>query len=457
MSDSPSDMDHPWAARPEYSTTNDSVELNRLRALPLLAYERERDEAAKRLGIKRVSVLDLLVRGNGSGGKGKAGQGRPLEFRDVAPSSGPVDGAFLLEKLAGAIRSYVVLRECEADAAALWVIGTYAMASWTIFARLLIIAPTENCGKSTLLDVLSRLAYRALWASGITAAPLYRTIELARPTLLLDEADTYARDDERLRGVLDAGHHRDGAVLRCVGDDHEPRQFSVWAALALGAIGRLPRTVESRSIIIRLRRKRPDERVESLRNQSKKLDHLAPMAARWAQDHADELAAADPVMPNAITNRVADNWAPLFAIADLAGGGWAERARRAAAELSRSGEDSVSPGVQLLGDLRELFDAEPNDALFTAEILAELVKRDDRPWSEFRKGQPITARQLAALLKPFEVTTNRAVRRGVQVNKGYRRADLEDAWGRYCPNGSVTGLQMADSVAFGDIGSVTSK
>jgi putative DNA primase/helicase len=136
------------------------------------------------------------------------------------------------------------------------------------FPRLFITAPEKGCGKTTLLDVLSSLVPRPLSAANIKAAPLFRVIELARPTLLLDEADTYAHSDGDLRSVLDAGHHRDGAVLRCVGDDHEPRQFSAWARVALAAIGRLPGTIEDRSIIIRLRRRRLDEAAAILAGRS---------------------------------------------------------------------------------------------------------------------------------------------------------------------------------------------
>jgi hypothetical protein len=50
------------------------------------------------------------------------------------------------------------------------------------------------------------------------------------------EADTYARDNEDLRGVMDAGHRRDSAVIRTVGEDHEPRQFSAWAPVTLAEI-----------------------------------------------------------------------------------------------------------------------------------------------------------------------------------------------------------------------------
>jgi hypothetical protein len=92
--------------------------------------------------------------------------------------------------------------------------------------------------------------------------PHYRGLP---PTLLLDEGDTYLRHNEDLRGVIDAGHQRNGAVIRTVGEDHEPRRFSVFAPVVIAAIGDLPATIEDRSIKIPMRRRRPDEQVESLR------------------------------------------------------------------------------------------------------------------------------------------------------------------------------------------------
>jgi putative DNA primase/helicase len=143
--------------------------------------------------------------------------------------------------------------------------------------------------------------------------------------------------------VLDAGDRRDGAVIRLVGDSHEPRQFSVWALVALAAIGRLPGTIEDRSIIVTLRRRRPDEEIASLRRgRALELEALARKAVRWAADHPEDIASADPEMPAGIHNRAADNWHPLLVIADLAGGEWPERARQTAIELSREGGDSES-------------------------------------------------------------------------------------------------------------------
>jgi putative DNA primase/helicase len=316
-------------------------------------------------------------------------------------------------------------------------------------------APEKGCGKSTVLDVLSRLVSRPLGASNITAAALFRVIEAARPTLLLDEADAYARDNEDLRSVLDAGHRRDGAVIRTVGDDHEPCQFSVWAPVALAAIGHLPGTVEDRSIRITMRRRRPEESIEPLRlDRAGHLEQLARMAARWAADHAAALAAADPAMPAAIVNRAADNWRPLLAVADLAGGAWPQRARKAATELSIDGEDSMSAGVLLLTDLRELFAGEGSGVLFTREILKALHADETRPWPEFRSGKPITERQLAALLKPHKIKP-KTVRRGIETEKGYRLEWFADAFARYLPPRSVTASQSSNSAGFEPVPSVT--
>jgi putative DNA primase/helicase len=369
-----------------------------------------------------------------------------------------VDGAALLDEVTSAIHRYVVLRPHEADAVALWVLAVHAFNAWHIFPRLLVTAPEMRCGKTTLLDLLLRLVPRPLGASNVTAAALFRTIEAARPTFLLDEADAWARHNEDLRSIIDGGHKRDASVVRTVGDNHEPRQFSLWAPMALAAIGHLARTIADRAIIIRLRRRRPDEPIESLRlYRTGKLDILGRKAARWAVDNAAALAAADPPMPDGIYSRDADNWCPLLAVADLASGGWPARAREAAVTLTHAGtDDNDSTRELLLADLRELFAAEQSGVLFTAEILAALHKDETRPWAEYGKARkPITDVQLAALLKPYGIRP-KTVRRGIRTDKGYRREWLEDTFARYLPAfPAVTPSQMRDSAALGDSPAVT--
>lgn len=426
------------------------IEIEALAALSAPSYEAERGPVAERLGM-RVSALDRLVdaerRRNGAIAAAP-GQGRPLNLADPEPWPEPVDGAALLNEMAHAIRSHVVLRPAEADAVALWAAGTHAMAAWGIYSRLFMTAPEKGCGKTTLLDVISRLVPRALSASNITAASLFRTIEAARPTLLLDEADAYCRDNENLRSVLDAGHRRDGAVIRVVGDDHEPRQFSAYAAVALAAIGRLPGTVEDRSIIIRLRRRRPDEPIAPLRlDRTGDLDQLCRRAARWAGDHAAALAEADPQMPPSVYNRAADNWRPLLAIAALAGGKWPQRAREAAAELT-SGGDEGGILTMLLADIRAIFATTETDRLASENLVAALVEMDERPWPEFRGGKPISAPQVARLLKPLGISSGSIRLADGRTPKGYHRRAFDDVFARYLSRQNATLPQPKDSAPF---------
>jgi hypothetical protein len=106
----------------------------------------------------------------------------------------------------------------------------------------------------------------------------------------------------------------------------------------------------------------PDEQVGSLRlDRVGVFVRIARIATRSARDHAATLSGADPEMPPLLYNRVADNWRPLFAVADAAGAEWPERARQAACKLIADGAtDESSMRAMLLADLRQLFDAEPS-------------------------------------------------------------------------------------------------
>jgi putative DNA primase/helicase len=102
--------------------------------------------------------------------------------------------------------------------------------------------------------VLYQLSCRPLAAANLTPAVAFRIIEAARPTLLIDETDTFVKENDKLGGVLNSGHTRATAfVIRCQGEDNQPRCFSTWAAIALAAIGKLPATLADRSIEIKLK------------------------------------------------------------------------------------------------------------------------------------------------------------------------------------------------------------
>lgn len=387
----------------------------------------------KKLGApaKLVDSAFAPLRGGGQGSL----QGETIELVTPEPWPEPVDGAALLDALQTAVRRYAVLGGHAVVAIALWIVHTHAFGVSWITPRLAITSPVKRCGKSLVLDLLDHLVAKALNVANVTAAAVFRGIERYRPTLLIDEADTFLGDKDDLRGILNSGHRRNGRVLRAVGEQNEVRAFSTFAPVAIAMIGRLPDTLADRSIPISMRRKKRDERVERFRSDRVgDLEELRSKAARWALDHWDALKAADPEVPSPLHDRERDNWRPLLAIADAAGGAWPATARDAATALSVSlaDEDEDSDGVVLLGDLRRIFDTEGEPVLFTILILVRLCDFEDRPWAEWRDHKALSSVQLARLLRPFGVKP-RQVRIGDKTSKGYERQWFEDAFSRYLP------------------------
>jgi Protein of unknown function (DUF3631) len=415
-----------------------------LAALPAIEYDRKREKVAKELGI-RVGTLDAEVDKLRPDQDTELRAGRALALPLPEPWPEPVNGAELLKALASAITRFVVIPWEGAVAVALWIMHAHALDASPISPRLAIKSPEKRCGKTTLLRVIRTLVPKPLSAANITAAAMFRTVEATRPTLLIDEADTFLSDNEELRGIINTGHGKEGQVVRLVaiGDDFEPRAFSTFCAVAIAAIGRLPGTVEDRSIAIPLRRKRADERVERFReDRPGELSVLARKAARWTEDHIEKLRTADPETPADLNDRGADNWRPLLAIADLAGPVWQDWARNAALSLSADATaDQDSIRTLLLADIRTAFDNSRADRMSSDDIVAFLEKLDDRPWSEFNRGKAITKAGLARLLKPFRILSTTIRLDGNRTAKGYYLSAFEDAFTRYLPAQIVTTSQ----------------
>jgi putative DNA primase/helicase len=405
-------------------------EISRLAKLGVLDYERERKQAAKQLDL-RAPVLDRVVAAerNLDGG---TKQGRALTLPEPDPWPEPVNGADLLDALSASIRAHVVMSAHAAVAAALWVPHTYLLDCFCISPRLAVTSPEKGCGKTTLLDVLSRLVMRPLPTTNATVAAIFRVVEMCRPTLSVDEADTFLPQNEELRGLLNSGHRQGGFALRTVGEDFEPRKFSTYSACAIALIGKLPATLADRSAAIELRRRRPDEPIEAFRlDRTGHLDQLARQAARWARDSADRIRAADPDIPAGVFNRGADNWRPLLTIADAAGGEWPARAREAITSAAAENAEQ-STRVNLLADIKKIFDEQKVDRLASAELVEALIAIEGRPWAEWRAGKAITTNGLARLLAPFGIKPD-TIRIGDRTPKGYQLAHFDDPFSRYLP------------------------
>jgi putative DNA primase/helicase len=364
--------------------------------------------------------------------RGQAKAGSRIALEEVEPWPEPVDGLELANEIRAVIRRHVVLDETASLAVALWAMLTWVYESSRVLPILAVSSPTPECGKTTLLELLGELVQRAVPGSNITPAATYRVIEAARPTLLIDEADTFLGGNDELRGVINSGHTRATAfVLRSVGDGakQEVRKFSTWCPKAIAVIRELPETITRRSIGIRLERKLPSEEVEYLAAGDGRYRGLRRRLARWAEDNEDAAGRKVDLLPM-LSNRRGDNWRSLLSIAEAIGGEWPQRAAAAATKLTGK-QDQDGIAALLLADIKAIFDGKEADALSSQELVAALTSLEDRPWPEWgRQRKPLTAPGLASQLRHFGIGPHQIWSDG-QNHRGYRKRQFERVWERY--------------------------
>jgi putative DNA primase/helicase len=405
-------------------------EVARLAKLSKLEYDRQREEAAERLGV-RVATLDKAVSEKRASADNDDGA---LPHWKVEPSPEPVDGAALLNNLRQVFRRFIFLPKGADIALPLWVLHAWTYDAGDISPFMVLVSPTKRCGKTNVLILLHYLTPRSELASNISAAALFRYIEEVRPTLLIDEADAFVKDNEELRGILNSGHTKTAAsVIRTVevNGQYKAQRFSTWAPKAIATIRALADTLEDRAVVVQLQRKPPGAKVERLRKRDNEwFAALRSKAARWAADNFDRLVDPDPDIPDALNDRAADNWRPLLAIAHLAGGEWPQLARQAGLTLSGEAHDRAI-GVELLKDIRLAFS--DDDAIRSIDLVAKLTADPERPWAEWKRGKPLSQKQLGGLLGPFGICSETISIPGMNDAKGYKRVRFEEAWAAYCP------------------------
>ncbi|HEY5710660.1 MAG TPA: DUF3631 domain-containing protein [Allosphingosinicella sp.] len=348
-----------------------------------------------------------------------------------------MSGAEILDAVQAFLGRFVAYPSPEAPVAhTLWIAHAHLMDSWESTPRLAFLSPEPGSGKTRALEISALLVPNPVEAVNVTPSYLFRRVGAGgetRPTILFDEIDTVfgprARENEEIRGMLNAGHRRGASAGRCAGRGRT-EEIQAYCAVAVAGLGKLPDTLLARSIVIPMRRRAPGERVEPYR---RRLHHtkghaLRALLAEWALSIRPQMNSFMPELPPGIADRDADLWESLIAVADAAGGPWPARARvTAVTAVTASRRDSPSLGIRLLHDLRAIFGEQ--DQLPTGTILASLHALEESPWGDLR-GKPLDAIGLARRLRPYEIRPTTFRELGVTI-KGYRRGDMTDAWSRY--------------------------
>ncbi|HUN43094.1 MAG TPA: DUF3631 domain-containing protein [Acetobacteraceae bacterium] len=395
--------------------------------------------------------------------------------------------ATALDAIKLVVRRQVWCSDAAADAIVLWIAGTYGYNAADVFPRLAITSEMRRCGKSTLLGTIAHLAFDSEMADNISPAAMFRMIAAKSMTLLIDELDSFGKEDSGLRNILNAGYARNGAVKRVEptpdGKSYVVTNFPCFAPVVIAGIGGLPDTVIDRSIVIRLQRA---PRADTSRQRHLRLRELVRYRVAVVPHllaHADAITAAIETgavnLPNGLNDRALDNWDALLAVAELAAGMWPARAMQAAAILSGTTDEPHGLVEKLLQDIREIVEAPRRHALNqwrewiaqgskqpwpgratqqqwpavirTCDLMQRLLEMTHRPWQEANRGRPITERWLADRLRGLGVAPDRGrvlpwgfdvngepaplaqgapARSKLPMARTYAIADLRAAWKR---------------------------
>ena len=367
----------------------------------------------------------------------------------VAIQTGGPPQVNVLDLVLRLIELHLALTPEQRMAKALWPLHSHVFGRYPVTPRLALLSPVRGCGKTTALILLEALTADPYRSDNVTAAAIYHTLGYREHTLLLDEGDNLGLlNNPTLRAVFNAGHRRGGAISRFISG--RPRKFSVFAPLAVAAIGMLPLPLMHRAVIINMQRHaKPDTPLEQLDEHDPRLAASRVEIRKWA---ATCTLAREPKMPPELHNRAADNWRPLLAIADDLGHGEDARAAAIAFSINRLDED---PGVILLTDIRTVFDTLGVDRITSAALVEALLAFEDSLWNDWRglrddrPARKLNQSELARLLRPFNIRphviwpANRVP--GDKSFRGYLRSQFEPAWAAYCSS-PVTPSQASNVI-----------
>jgi putative DNA primase/helicase len=384
-------------------------------------------------------------------------------FEPVTPHPEPVVIGELLAEIETVIKRHVVLSDAAATALAAWVLHTYVYELRDTVAYVAIESPEKRCGKTTLLSVLAAMANKPLIAANVTVGALFRAIDTCRPTLLIDEADTFLAGSSTMRGIINSGNTwRTAFVLRLSkskshqsrdregaegknptqaapspsslnGADSGLQRYSCWCPKVIAMIGKVPDTIADRSIIVPMARKL----VTEIRAPLAELNTASIKAKcmRFALDAGPNVARHEKIRGDGLNDRAADTFDPLYVIARMAGEGWEQKLHAAALALS-PGAGSKSAAAELLLDIHSIFILTGKKKMFTRTLL-EILREDDFAMKATALNYlALDECRLSEILRPYGVKSS-TIRIGKDVSRGYAAEDIADALARYVPKAEV--------------------
>ena len=387
----------------------------------------------------------------------------PRARESQPPKEAQIHGHQMLVSISEFLGRYLSCTGDQRTLLALWIVHSYCFRAAPVSPYLNIYSQEKQSGKTLCLELLRLLCAAPLYATGMSPAAVIQRFKNQKfkeakgdpgITLLLDDTHlTFGSSSpaRALQAVLLAGGRRNGFYSYVHGNavygmhPYAPKAFAGSAAL--------PAALVDLSIPIALAPKPAGSLVRRFKLEEARevAGPLRKALVQWAHDNLQSLERRfescypPDQFPSELSPRQQDCTEPLLVLADLIGGDWPFRVRRALVNVFTAQElEGQTGSLQLLFDVREAFQHSANpDRISTMDLLAFLHSLDDRAWNDWDDDGPLTAGDLSSLLRPFRISS-RTLRLSPEIRaKGFCRDDFAAAWKRFLPppNPGSTGVE----------------
>jgi hypothetical protein len=340
-------------------------------------------------------------------------------FDAPAPS-----GKSLLGKIAAIFVSYLYFADPRHyTLLPLWTLGTYVYSIFTHYGYLHLFSPTPRCGKTRGQELVHHLAFEATQPLNAPTPPVIRDYAAEGGTVQLDTLERWPEKNREsfsaAMELLDAGFRSGGTVSIKV-----PKQKQGWRTEILDVFApytmagvhknSLSDTALDRAFSIEMKRK--DIGTLKPYHSDRCAQECAPLREEsyaWALQNADALATfyeSDEldrrVRHLALSDRAADIWKPLLAIAAIAG---ADRDQIEALEglaVKMNADPEAAQNTRRIALVRALrkHTGDEECALMTNQIV-ELLKHE---------GVPVTDSEVSSQLRAWQIE-QKSVRLGAEA------------------------------------------
>jgi uncharacterized protein DUF3631 len=356
-----------------------------------------------------------------------------------------------LDEVVAFCSRFIYATKAEIDTIGGWILHTYVYNLYYMTPRLIVRAKDEDSGKSTVANISKALCRDGVITGNASTPAIFKLIAMRHPTIIFDEADNsfgaagQGQQGREKRGIFNMGAYQEGSVLRVV--DNVPTEFPCFGPAMFAGIGTLPKTMMSRGFDIELHQKPASAELEdwdpSLYGEEAK--RIAALVEDWITSRGPELNPW-PEMPKELNNRKCQKWRSLISIADGISFEWGQRMRAASLELECgiSATSRLSTGEELINTVAEL--TLSSQKIPTGDLIVLLRQARDEQgkckWATWLHDPILAARQLASILRPYEIGTHQFWIDG-ENRRGYLAADFHLWANEDTPIATSTGREMA--------------